>query len=54
MGAVNTAGRGSEVEDSVYGVELGYILRKDPVTVPPEPERTQTVGREAIVINLKS
>ena len=50
MGAVRTAGRGSEVEASVFLLSA-HSSQGDPTTLcsPPDVERTLTVGREAIL-----
>jgi hypothetical protein len=50
MGAVSTAGRASEVEDSVPSQEqLGSTQYfHNAVDTPPDSDRTLTVGREAI------
>lgn len=50
MGAVRTAGSGSEVEASANDITL-HPITLIPFTqhIPPTAERTLTVGREAIV-----
>ena len=50
MGAVRTAGRGSEVEASAFLLSA-HSSQGDPTTLcsPPDVERTLTVGREAIL-----
>ena len=50
MGAVRTAGRGSEVEASAFLLSTRRS-QGNPTTLcsPPDVERTLTVGREAIL-----
>lgn len=54
MGAVKTAGRGREVDVSVGGKVSIFVLFVCRVSMcrrlPPEGDRTLTVGREAMII----
>lgn len=50
MGAVKTAGRGREVDDSADTIDQDVTYTSiDFDYAPPEVERTLTVGREAIL-----
>ena len=54
MGAVKTAGRGREDEASEKKVQRSVVAHNNEDNVPPEEDRTLTVGREAIVGVLKA
>ena len=49
IGAVKTAGRGREVEASEKKIQWLVVVQSHEDDVPPEEDRTLTVGREAIV-----